>query len=194
MDRNDAYRAWIGGLVTDDGGPDEDTALVVAAQRGDGAAFLRLADRYRPRIIGSLARTADPRAVALDELAQQALDDAYEGLPRLRNPGNFRSWLFTIARRRLLDALDAQAHEIPLDNLLVPPTTPAPEPPSDLLDMAVTALGGGGDRAAAAACARVQRRRDRRAGGQEPGGGGAGIDPRTGGAAYTLTRTAKGGH
>ncbi len=128
--------------MTDDGGPDEDTALVVAAQRGDGAAFLRLADRYRPRIIGFLARTADPRAVALDELAQQALDDAYEGLPRLRNPGNFRSCLFTIARRRLLDALDAQAHEIPLDNLLVPPAAPAPEPPSDLLDMAATALSG----------------------------------------------------
>jgi len=47
---------------------DEERAVVHAAQ-GDGAAFLRLADAYRPRIVAFLA---DPRAVALDEVAMQA--------------------------------------------------------------------------------------------------------------------------
>jgi len=113
---------------------DEERAVVRAAQ-GDGAAFLRLADAYRPRIVAFLARLADPRAVALDEVAQQALDDAYEGLPRLRHPAGFRAWLFTIARRRLLDTLAAQERTVPLDTLAAP-TLVAPEPPSDLADLA----------------------------------------------------------
>ncbi len=50
---------------------DEERAVVRAAQ-GDGAAFLRLAAAYRPRIVAFLARLADPRAVALDEVAMQA--------------------------------------------------------------------------------------------------------------------------
>jgi len=109
---------------------DEERAVVRAAQ-GDGAAFLRLADAYRPRIVAFLARLADPRAVALDEVAQQALDDAYEGLPRLRHPAGFRAWLFTIARRRLLDTLAAQERTVPLDTLAPLPTLVAPDPPSD---------------------------------------------------------------
>jgi len=95
--------------VADDTRADEELAVVRAAQSGDGAAFLRLADAYRPQIVAFLARLTDPRAVALDEVAQQALDDAYEDLPRLRHLAGFRSWLFTIARRRLLDSLADQA-------------------------------------------------------------------------------------
>jgi len=69
-------------------------------------------------------------------VAQQALDDAYEGLLRLRNPAGFRSWLFTIARRRLLDTLAAQERVIPLDTLAAPPTLAAPALPNDLADLA----------------------------------------------------------
>ena len=120
--------------MADDTQADEELDVVHAAQ-GDGVAFLRLADAYRPQLVAFLARLADPRAVALDEVAQQALDDAYEGLPRLRNPAGFRSWLFTIARRRLLDTLAAQERTVPFDSLAPPPTLVAPEPPSDLADL-----------------------------------------------------------
>jgi len=128
----------MGGCVADDTRADaDDGALLVRAAQGDGAAFLRLAAAYRPRIIAFLARLADPRAVALDEVAQQALDDAYEGLPHLRNlaMAGFRAWLFTIARRRLLDTLAAQERAISLETLVTPPTLVAPEPPSDLADL-----------------------------------------------------------
>jgi len=127
--------ARIGGCVADDTQADEELDVVRAAQGGDGVAFLRLADAYRPRIVAFLARLTDPRAVALDEVAQQALDDAYEGLPRLRHPAGFRAWLFTIARRRLLDTLAAQERTVPLDTLAAPPLV-APDPPSDLTDLA----------------------------------------------------------
>lgn len=118
--------------MADDTQADEELAVVRAAQGGDGAAFLRLADAYRPRIVAFLARLTDPRAVALDEVAQQALDDAYEDLPRLRHLAGFRSWLFTIARRRLLDTLADQERAIPLDTLATPPAQVVPDPPLDL--------------------------------------------------------------
>jgi len=127
--------AQIGGFVADDTRADEELAVVRAAQGGDGAAFLRLADAYRPRLVAFLARLADPRTVPLDEVAQQTLDDAYEGLPRLRHPAGFRSWLFTIARRRLLDTLAAQERAIPLETLAPPPTLATPDLPLDLADL-----------------------------------------------------------
>ncbi len=89
--------ARIGGAMTDDAGTDTDdeSALadtVRAARAGDGAAFLRLADRYRPQIVRFLAaQLADPSHVDLDDLAQQAFDAAYDGLPRLREPTRSRT-------------------------------------------------------------------------------------------------------
>ncbi len=139
--------ARIGGAMTDDAGTDTDdeSALadtVRAARAGDGAAFLRLADRYRPQIVRFLAaQLADPSRVDLDDLAQQAFDAAYDGLPRLREPTRFRTWLFAIARRRMLDALDRQKREVPLDTLAVPPTMPAPDLPLTLTDLVETAAG-----------------------------------------------------
>jgi len=139
--------ARIGGAMTDDAGTntDDESALadtVRAARAGDGAAFLRLADRYRPQIVRFLAaQLADPSRVDLDDLAQQAFDAAYDGLPRLREPTRFRTWLFAIARRRMLDALDRQKREVPLDTLAVPPTMPAPDLPLTLTDLVETAAG-----------------------------------------------------
>ncbi len=117
--------------MADDTQADEELDVVRAVEGGNGVAFLRLADAYRPRIVAFLARLTDPRAVALDEVAQQALDDAYEGLPHLHHLASFRAWLFTIARRRLLDALDAQERAISLETLAPLPTLVAPDPPSD---------------------------------------------------------------
>jgi len=114
---------------------DEELAVVRAAQVGDGVAFLRLATSYRPRLVAFLARLSAPYAVALDEVAQKALDDAYEGLPRLRDPAGFRPWLFTIARRRLLDALSDHERTVSLDALVVPLLLPSSDLPSDLTDL-----------------------------------------------------------
>jgi len=50
----------------------------------------------------------------------------------LRHLAGFRSWLFTIARRRLLDTLADQERAIPLDTLATPPAQVVPDPPLDL--------------------------------------------------------------
>lgn len=74
-----------------------DHALVVAAQAGDGSAFLRLVARYRPQIEALLRRDlGDPAR------AQDAIDAAYDDLAHLRDPEDFYPWLRHIATNRLL--------------------------------------------------------------------------------------------
>lgn len=79
----------------DDAGADDESALaatVRAARAGDGAAFLRLADRYRSQLVRFLAaQRAGPGRGDLDDLAQRTLDAAYDALPQLRDPARFRS-------------------------------------------------------------------------------------------------------
>jgi len=116
------------GDAGDDAGDDAERALVLDARRGDGAAFMRLADRYRPQVVRFLAaQLGGQRRLALDEVAQQTLDAAYDKLPRLRDPARVRSWLFSVARHRLLDALRRQGREVPLDQ---PDGLPGAPPPA----------------------------------------------------------------
>ncbi len=93
-----------------------DRTLVVAAQAGDGEAFLRLVARYRARIEATLRRdVGDPRAA---DLAQDAFDTAYDDLAHLRDPEGFYPWLRRIALTRLLkDIRRRQRQHIALDRL-----------------------------------------------------------------------------
>ena len=77
-----------------------DRTLAAAAQAGDGGAFLRLVARYRPRIEASLRGLGDPARAA--DLAQDAIDTAYDDLADLRDPDDFYPWLRRIANTRLL--------------------------------------------------------------------------------------------
>jgi len=104
-------------------GEDEapDRTLVAAAQTGDGAAFLRLVARYRTRLAATLRDVGDPARAA--DLAQDAIDTAYDELADLRDPEEFYPWLRRIATNRLLKdirwqgrrqaALDRLRHHVP---------------------------------------------------------------------------------
>ncbi len=84
-------------------GEDEapDRTLVAAAQAGDGDAFLRLVARYRARLEAFLRRDVGDPARAAD-LAQDAIDTAYDEIADLRDPDGFYPWLRRIATNRLL--------------------------------------------------------------------------------------------
>ncbi|MGN9809599.1 sigma-70 family RNA polymerase sigma factor [Micromonospora sp. BQ11] len=71
--------------------------LIVAAQQGDRAALDRLLREHLPLVYNVAARTLPPADA--DDVTQETMVRAMAGLPRLREPAKFRSWLVTIAIR-----------------------------------------------------------------------------------------------
>ena len=96
-----------------------DRALVADAQGGDGGAFLRLVARYRPRIEAALRRDLKDSARAAD-LAQDAIDTAYDDLADLRDPANFYPWLRHIATNSLLKDMRQRGRRLAALDLLRP--------------------------------------------------------------------------
>jgi uncharacterized protein len=82
-----------------------DSELVAATLRGDRSAFALLLDRHADRVRNLAARLL-PRHDA-EDVAQEAVFQAYLGLDRLRDPSRFGSWLYGItlnlAKMRLRD-------------------------------------------------------------------------------------------
>ncbi|SEG96766.1 RNA polymerase sigma-70 factor, ECF subfamily [Nonomuraea solani] len=90
-----------------------DELLVVRAQLGERAALAELVHRWRVPVWTYARRMLD--AERADDVAQEIWLAVIRGLPRLREPGRFRPWLFTIARRSVAERLrgeyaEAEAH------------------------------------------------------------------------------------
>jgi RNA polymerase sigma-70 factor (ECF subfamily) len=85
---------------------DDDLVAEVVARRGtpDGAAapFGRLYTRHAPKIVAYIAARARPDAI--DDLCQDVWARAWRGLPAYTPRGQFRGWLFEIARNALADS------------------------------------------------------------------------------------------
>ncbi|MER7505289.1 sigma-70 family RNA polymerase sigma factor [Nonomuraea pusilla] len=80
-----------------------DELLVVRAQVGDRAALAELLARWRVPVWTYVRRMLD--ADRADDVTQEVWLAVVRGLPRLREPGRFAPWLFTIARRSVTDRL-----------------------------------------------------------------------------------------
>lgn len=104
----------------------EDNTLIEATLSGDVEAFGTLVRRYQHVLVATarhLARTTDDA----EDLAQEALVDAYRNLRQLHDRGKFRAWLFGILRHKCLTYLQQRRPEnIPLDDC--EDTLPAPVP------------------------------------------------------------------
>jgi len=81
-----------------------DAILAVRCQLGDLEAFDQLVERFHPALY-NYAR----RLTGGDDAASDVVQDIWlrvvRGLPRLREPGRLRSWIFSIAHRALVDRL-----------------------------------------------------------------------------------------
>jgi len=91
-------------------GTDEQTELTRRAAAGDELALTLLLQRTRPRLLEYVGRRipADLRAsVGADDIAQQAHVEAYRNVARFTPRGEraFERWLWTIALRKLRDAI-----------------------------------------------------------------------------------------
>ncbi|SEM53593.1 RNA polymerase sigma factor [Nonomuraea pusilla] len=80
-----------------------DELLVVRAQLGERAALAELLARWRVPVWTYVRRMLD--ADRADDVTQEVWLAVVRGLPRLREPGRFAPWLFTIARRSVTDRL-----------------------------------------------------------------------------------------
>jgi RNA polymerase sigma-70 factor (ECF subfamily) len=84
--------------------PRVDALLAVRCQLGERAAFDELIRRWAEPLRRYVRRVAGDAAAA-DELVQDIWLGVLQGIRRLQDPTRFRSWLFGIAHRRLMDRL-----------------------------------------------------------------------------------------
>ncbi len=97
----------------DYGGEDE-ASLVLAAVRGDAAAFGELYRRYVPRVYRYIYSHVGERVEA-EDLTAQAFTAAWESIGRYREQGNFAAWLFRIARNKANDYYRRRRSQLSLD-------------------------------------------------------------------------------
>lgn len=84
-----------------------DFALLRKAQRGDERAFAVIVRSYELPVYNYVLRTVGDRALA-EDLTQDIFMRVYQGLPGFSLRCRFTTWLFQIAKNRLLDELRAR--------------------------------------------------------------------------------------
>jgi RNA polymerase sigma-70 factor (ECF subfamily) len=92
-----------------------DELLVVRCRLGEREAFAELVRTWHDPVWNYVRRMLGPSRA--DDVAQEVWVAVVRGLPRLREPGRFAPWLFTIARRAVADRLREEyaRPEIPLE-------------------------------------------------------------------------------
>jgi RNA polymerase sigma factor (sigma-70 family) len=91
-----------------------DEALIACYVRGDAQAFTTLYRRHELRIWRYLERNVGNRATA-EELMQEVWFAVARDVEGWRPAARFTTWLFTIARNRVVDALRARRPQVSLD-------------------------------------------------------------------------------
>jgi RNA polymerase sigma-70 factor, ECF subfamily len=102
----------------------ETYALVERARSGDREAYAMLFDRFHDEIYRFAARRmGDP--IAGQDVAAETFADVFKGIHKYEQTGApFEAWLYTIARRRIVDQVRSRARhdyaELPGDHALEP--------------------------------------------------------------------------
>src|SRR5258708_2991665 len=95
---------------------DSDEALISRYARGDATAFELLYRRHEMRVWRYLQRSLRDAAAA-DELMQEVWFAVARAAPRILPPARFPTWLFPIARNRMIDSIRARRGHISLESL-----------------------------------------------------------------------------
>lgn len=94
---------------------DIDSACLRAIAEGDRAAFASIVERWQTRLINFFYRSTSNRSDA-EDLAQETFLELYRAAGRYEPRGTFSAFIFTLARRRLIDSYRKQSRR-PLDLL-----------------------------------------------------------------------------
>jgi RNA polymerase sigma-70 factor, ECF subfamily len=93
---------------------DDEQSLALAARR-DPVAFGELYERYVKRIYAYLYTNLGNQADA-EDLTTQVFLAAWRGLSRYNERGVFKSWLFRIARNKIIDYRRKRKVDLPLED------------------------------------------------------------------------------
>lgn len=102
--------------------------LVARCQAGDRAAFEEIVGLFQARLRYFVEKLVGDRGAA-DDVLQEVWFEAYRGLPKLRDSGAFRAWLYRVARDRAYTSLRrAGPRAVPMEEGL---DVAAPEGPEE---------------------------------------------------------------
>ncbi|GAA1458708.1 RNA polymerase sigma factor [Williamsia maris] len=106
---------------------DSDELLAHAAAIGDRAAFDELVRRTLPVLLRYANRMTPDRQNA-EDVVQETLLAAWKGLPRFGFQSSFRTWVFSIAHRKIIDIRRKRSELAADDEFLsaVPSSSPTP--------------------------------------------------------------------
>src|SRR5580700_2751816 len=105
--------------------PDE--VLMGRYAHGDAAAFACLYRRHEMRTWRYIERNVGIRATA-DELMQEVWFAVAREAPRYHPSARFTTWLFTIARNRMIDSIRTSRRQTSLETLEFEAEDPSPGP------------------------------------------------------------------
>jgi RNA polymerase sigma factor, sigma-70 family len=88
-----------------------DIELVIASQRGDELAMTHLL-KMQERSILNILRSIAPDFRDTADLVQEALIRLWSGIPHLRNPYSFRTWMTRIVKNLFYDELRNRPRDI----------------------------------------------------------------------------------
>ncbi|MFI6574634.1 RNA polymerase sigma factor [Nocardiopsis sp. NPDC050513] len=134
--------------------------LVIAARAGDQRAMDALVAEYLPLVYNVVGRALDGHA-DVDDVVQETMVRAVRGLPRLRRPEDFRSWLVAIAMRQITDRGRARQRVLARSRTLEESEEVA-DPGGDFADLTVLRLELTGQRRETAEATRWLDQDDRR--------------------------------
>jgi RNA polymerase sigma-70 factor, ECF subfamily len=110
--------------------PQPDLDVLRKAQRGDEHAFRIILNAYETPVYNYVLRMVGDRALA-EDLSQEIFLRIYQGLPGFSLRCRFTTWLFQVAKNRVLDELRARERKpqssLTLDDL--PPLEVVDAPP-----------------------------------------------------------------
>lgn len=86
--------------------PQPDPGVLRKAQRGDERAFSIIVRTYEQPVFNYILRLTGDRSLA-EDLTQEVFLRVYQGLPSFSLRSRFTTWLFQVAKNRVLDELRA---------------------------------------------------------------------------------------
>ena len=112
---------------------DSDELLARAAAIGDRAAFDELVRRTLPVLL-RYANRMTPNRQNAEDVVQETLLAAWKGLPRFGFQSTFRTWVFSIAHRKIIDIRRKRSELAADDEFLTAVPSSSPTPVDDAME------------------------------------------------------------